>query len=183
LRNQPERHHPIGQLADGRVEVNFQTINPYTGAPENWEILAPWRANDYSNPDKPTFNPALPFDPTGVPLAEQFQISGLLGNDNISFIDAPYVAFAGTPAEKTIYPLDIGDLNSRSTDFVSMIDGGPDNDILRGTAGRDRIDGGSGDDILYGLQGDDRLWGNSAAGEGDISGEYDRLFGGRGDDA
>ena len=34
----------IGQLADGRIHVDFRTTNPYTGAAEQWQILAPWRA-------------------------------------------------------------------------------------------------------------------------------------------
>ncbi|MCX7893546.1 MAG: PA14 domain-containing protein, partial [Burkholderiales bacterium] len=163
----------VGQLADGRIHVNFTTINPLSGLTESWEILAPWRAKNADG----SLNPA------GRPLVEQFRISGLLGDDTISFVAAPYVAFPGTPAAKTVLPLDIGDLNARSDDFVGVIDGGPGNDLLRGTAGRDRLDGGSGDDILYGLAGDDRLWGNSTAGdESPDTGEYDILFGGRGDD-
>ena len=43
--HQPARHILIGQLADGRIHVDFQTVNPITGAHEAWQILAPWRAN------------------------------------------------------------------------------------------------------------------------------------------
>src|SRR5438094_895578 len=175
----------IGQLADGRVHVNFQTINPHTGAHEAWEILAPWRANDTSNPAKPAFNPSLPLDPDGRPLVEQFRISGLLGDDNISFVAEPYQAFAGTPAEKTVLPLDIGDLNDRSDDFVGVIDGGPDDDTLTGTAGRDRLDGGSGDDMLFGGTGLAFMYGNGGndvlnRADGSV---FESLDGGLGGDA
>jgi Ca2+-binding RTX toxin-like protein len=156
----------IGQLADGRAHVNMQTIDPDTGDTLNWEILVPWRSA-----------PSAGF-PLGKPLVEQFRISGLLGDDNISFVDQPYTAFG-----RNIAPLDIGDLNARSDDFVGVIDGGPGNDILRGTAGRDRLDGMSGSDTLYGLAGDDRLWGDSTSGEeAGPSNDYDILFGGRGND-
>ena len=156
----------IGQLADGRAHVNMQTIDPDTGATLNWEILVPWRSA-----------PSAAF-PLGRPLVEQFRISGLLGDDNISFVDAPYTAFG-----RNIAPLDIGDLNARSDDFVGVIDGGPGNDILRGTAGRDRLDGMSGSDTLFGLAGDDRLWGDSTSGEeAGPSNDYDKIFGGRGND-
>src|SRR5690349_1481000 len=156
----------IGQLADGRAHVNMQTIDPDTGDTLNWEILVPWRSA-----------PSAGF-PLGKPLVEQFRISGLLGDDNISFVDQPYTAFG-----RNIQPLDIGDLNARSNDFVGVIDGGPGDDILRGTAGRDRLDGMSGSDTLYGLAGDDRLWSDSTSGdEAGPSNDYDILFGGRGND-
>ena len=129
------------------------------------------------------YDPAQPLDPDGKPLVEQFRISGLVRDDDIEFVADPYQANAGTPAEVTVLPLDIGDLNERSNDFVGVIDGGPGDDILIGTAGRDRLDGGSGSDTLYGLAGDDRLWGDSTAGEESAStSDYDILYGGRGDD-
>ncbi|CAB5141075.1 Alkaline phosphatase (EC [Olavius algarvensis associated proteobacterium Delta 3] len=174
----------IGQLADGRIHVNFTTQNPSTGAVESWQIIAPWRANvtdavttqDY-------FDPLQPLDPLGTPLVEQFRISGLMRDDEIRFVAEPYVAYDGTPAAVTVFPLDIGDLNARSDDFVGVIDGGPGDDVLSGTAGRDRIDGGSGSDTIYGLAGDDRLWGDSTAGsETPANDDYDIFFGGRGDD-
>ncbi|MFN0040815.1 MAG: LamG-like jellyroll fold domain-containing protein, partial [Burkholderiales bacterium] len=174
----------IGQLADGRIHVDFRTINPFTGAQEAWEILAPWRANAVTPVTNVAyFDPSLPLNPTGSPLVEQFRISGLLRDDNIEFIANSYVANAGTSAAKTVLPLDIGDLDSRSNDFVGVIDGGPGEDLLIGTAGRDRIDGGGGSDRIFGLAGDDRLWGDSTAGEEAASNsDYDVLFGGRGDD-
>ncbi len=122
----------IGQLADGRIHVDFQTTNPNTGAHEAWQILAPWRANvDPSADDDPStvgdayYDPALPLDPAGKPLVEQFRISGLMRDDDIEFVADPYLANAGTPAQVTVLPLDIGDLNERSNDFVGVIDGGP----------------------------------------------------------
>ena len=173
----------IGQLADGRIHVDFRTTNPYTGAAEQWEILAPWRANVVPAFGGDYFDPAQPFDPNGTPLVEQFRVSGLMRDDDIEFVADPYQANAGTPAEVTVLPLDIGDLNARSNDFVGVIDGGPGDDLLVGTAGRDRIDGGSGSDTIYGLAGDDRLWGDSTAGEESVStSDYDIIYGGRGDD-
>ena len=47
------------------------------------------------------------------------------------------------------------DLNNRSNDFVGVIDGGPGNDTLKGSSGRDRLDGGVGSDTLYGFDGDE----------------------------
>ncbi len=173
----------IGQLADGRIHVDFRTTNPFTGAAEQWEIVAPWRANVDPAVGESYFDPALPLDPTGTPLVEQFRISGLMRQDDIEFVDGPYQAYAGTAAAVTVLPLDIGDLNERSDDFVGVIDGGPGDDYMVGTAGRDRIDGGSGSDTIFGLAGDDRLWGESTAGEESAStSDYDILYGGRGDD-
>ncbi|MHC5112514.1 MAG: calcium-binding protein, partial [Planctomycetota bacterium] len=163
----------IGQLADGRIHVNFSTVNPFTGADESWQILAPWRAN-ITDPatTQDYFDPLLPLNPVGAPLVEQFRISGLMRDDDISFVADPYVAFEGTPAAVNVLPLDIGDLNARSDDFVGVIDGGPGDD-----------DGGSGSDTIFGLAGDDRLWGDSTAGEETASTfDYDIIFGGRGDD-
>ncbi|HEY4634386.1 MAG TPA: calcium-binding protein, partial [Candidatus Limnocylindrales bacterium] len=156
----------IGQLADGRAHVNMQTVDPDTGGTLNWEILVPWRSP-----------PTAEF-PLGRPLVEQFRISGLLRDDHIAFVADPYTAFG-----RDIDALDIGDLTARSDDFVGVIDGGPGDDVLIGTAGRDRIDGMSGSDILFGLAGDDRLWGDSTSSdESGPSNDYDILFGGRGND-
>ena len=62
---------------------------------------------------------------------------------------------------------------SHSVDFGVTIDGGSDNDALRGGSGDDLIFGGTGNDMLAGQDGNDKL----LAGEG-----TDDLFGGRGDD-
>ena len=102
----------------------------------------------------------------GTPLVEQFRIAGLSGNDSIEF---------ATGRNR----IDVSELVSRSTDFVAVIDGGPGNDILRGTDARDRLDGGSGSDLVYGFGGDDRIWGDS--GDGDIN-DFDVLFAGQGND-
>ena len=106
-------------------------------------------------------------DAQGKPLVEQFRISGLLGNDTIGFVQE------GDQA------LDLSALTGRSNDFVGVIDGGPGNDSLRGTVGRDRLDGGSGSDTLFGFAGDDRLWGDGGAG---LAADHDVLFAGQGND-
>ncbi|HEY4636255.1 MAG TPA: calcium-binding protein, partial [Rhodospirillales bacterium] len=146
----------IGQTADGRSDgrPRGQLYVDFNGH----DIFAPWRS-------APTAG-----NPLGVPLVEQIRVSGLVGDDDIAFLDL---------SAPGVEPLDIGDLNARSDDYVGVIDGGPGNDILRGTAGRDRLDGGFGSDTLYGLAGDDRLWGDT--GEGfDI--DHDVLFAGQGND-
>ena len=80
---------------------------------------------------------AVWLDEQGQPRIEQMRVSGLLGNDRIEFVE-------DTGA------LDLSVLSSRGRDFVAVIDGGPDNDTLRGTPGRDRLDGGTGSDTLFG---------------------------------
>jgi Ca2+-binding RTX toxin-like protein len=104
-------------------------------------------------------------DETG-PLVEQFNIAGLGGNDFIEFVQGEG-------------ELDLAVLNDRSIDWVGVVDGGPGNDVILGTEGRDRIDGGEGSDIAYGFGGDDRLWGDSGVAP---TTDYDRLFGGQGHD-
>jgi Ca2+-binding RTX toxin-like protein len=105
---------------------------------------------------------------SGVPAIEQFSISGLAGKDRIEFV-------SGQNA------LDVHALTARSNDWVAVINGGPGDDILRGTTGRDRMDGGAGKDAIFGLGGDDRLWGDAGEGDGSSS-DYDKLFGGSGND-
>ena len=105
-------------------------------------------------------------------LVEQFRVSGLLGQDTIEFAD-------GTVTGEIA--LDLSPLNERSNDFVAVFDGGPGNDILRGTDGRDRLDGGRGSDVLIGLGGDDRLWGDGGTGIGSPA-DHDRLYAGQGND-
>jgi len=102
----------------------------------------------------------------GKPLVEQFRISGLAGNDLIDFAQ-------GANA------LDVSGLAARSNDFVTVIDGGPGDDVITGTAGRDRVNGGKGSDTIYGLGGDDRLWGDT--GDGVLT-DLDTLYGGQGND-
>lgn len=158
----------IGQLADGRIHVFYQTVHPDTGDIEQREILAPWRAN----------NPDGSLNPTGEPLVEQFRITTLSNDDVVEFIQEGYSVFG-----RDIEVLDIGDLDSRSNDYVSVIDGGPDDDILIGTPSRDLIDGFSGSDTMFGLAGDDRLWGHGSAGsEAASTNDLDIFFGGRGND-
>ncbi|MCY2989541.1 MAG: hypothetical protein NTY19_16945, partial [Planctomycetota bacterium] len=105
-------------------------------------------------------------DANGVPLIEQFRVSGLRGQDQLEFVEGPTA-------------IDVSALTARSNDWVGVIDGGPDNDTLVGSNARDRLDGGSGSDVIYGLGGDDSLWGG---GEGDHSGDHDQLYGGQGND-
>ncbi|MDF8335189.1 calcium-binding protein [Novosphingobium cyanobacteriorum] len=64
----------------------------------------------------------------------------------------------------------------------SLLDGGDDNDSIRGTAGDDIITGGGGNDWIDGRAGSDLLSGGTGADQ--ISGGLgqDRLFGGDGDD-
>jgi len=104
----------------------------------------------------------------GTPLVEQFRVSGLMGDDVLEFA-------AGDEA------LDLSALAGRVGDWVGVLDGGPGNDVLVGTALRDRLDGGRGSDKLYGLAGDDRLWGDGGAGLG-LPTDVDQLFAGGGDD-
>ncbi|MHC4880466.1 MAG: LamG-like jellyroll fold domain-containing protein, partial [Planctomycetota bacterium] len=99
-------------------------------------------------------------------LVEQFRIAGLSGDDRIEFATGPNAP-------------EFSSLNQRSREFAAYIDGGPGNDTLGGTSGRDRLDGGSGSDSLSGFAGDDRLFGDG--GDGSAS-DHDILFGGQGDD-
>ncbi|RLC09329.1 MAG: hypothetical protein DRH43_08470, partial [Deltaproteobacteria bacterium] len=107
-------------------------------------------------------------DADGKPTVEQFRISGLAGNDDIGFVE-------GASA------VDVSDLTDRSNDWVAVIDGGPGNDILRGTGARDRLDGGSGSDKVYGFGGDDLLWGDGGPGQG-LPDDFDRIYAGQGND-
>ena len=106
-------------------------------------------------------------DADGVPLVEQFRISGLMGDDTIEFVHGAT-------------GIDFSPLAGRQ-DWVGVIDGGPGNDVLTGSDARDRLDGGRGSDRLYGYGGDDRLWGDGGPGMGSASDE-DWLFAGSGND-
>ncbi len=110
---------------------------------------------------------AVWFDDQGVARVEQLRVSGLLGDDTIEIVDA------GPRA------LDLSSLIGRSRDFVAVFDGGPGDDLLRGSVGRDRLDGGSGSDTLFGLGGDDRLYGDGGSG---FSEDHDVLYAGQGND-
>ncbi|MBE3133464.1 MAG: hypothetical protein IMZ55_08310, partial [Acidobacteria bacterium] len=105
-------------------------------------------------------------DAAGTPLVEQFRLAGGMGDDVLGFVGGPGA-------------VDMTALNARSRDWVAAIDGGPGNDILLGTGGRDRLDGGPGSDLLYGFGGDDRLWGDGGFGS---PADSDVLFGGTGND-
>ncbi|MEO1995639.1 MAG: hypothetical protein ABGZ17_10235, partial [Planctomycetaceae bacterium] len=113
-----------------------------------------------------------------TPRIEQFRVSGLMGDDQIEFLDTADAAYKHGDGYRA---LQVSLLNDRTDDFTAVIDGGPGDDILKGTAARDRIDGGYGSDIIYGLAGDDRLWGDGGPGQGRSS-DHDRIFGGQGHD-
>ncbi|MEX0330765.1 MAG: LEPR-XLL domain-containing protein, partial [Puniceicoccaceae bacterium] len=157
----------IGQFAadDPRLVVQINSIFPPAGVntdvilsdvetTRSLEVVAEWK------------------DDNGVPLVEQFRIAGFGGDDTIGFVDGSGL----------LEPLDIGALASRGVtvkDFIGVIDGGPGDDVLTGTSGRDRLDGGEGSDILFGLGGDDRLWGDDGVGN---PGDLDVLYAGQGND-
>ncbi|NLF31546.1 MAG: LEPR-XLL domain-containing protein, partial [Planctomycetes bacterium] len=107
-------------------------------------------------------------DADGSALVEQFQLSGLAGNDVLGFVNE------GPGA------VDFSDINTRGRDWVGVIYGGGGDDVLHGTTGRDRLLGDSGSDTLYGYDGDDRLFGDMGPGDG--PGVVDRLFAGAGND-
>ena len=99
------------------------------------------------------------------PLVEQFQIASLMGDDTV---------------QVDLLPATITDLAALpGSDWVTVISGGPGDDILGGTLGRDRINGGSGSDHVFGFAGSDRLWGDFFDGN---STDTDRLFAGAGND-
>jgi len=120
-------------------------------------------------------------DPNGLPLVEQFQIAGLAGNDTLRFIDSTMDFVGVNTTIGGVEPLDVSDLDSRSDDWVGVLDGGSGNDTLQGSGARDRIDGGRGSDTIYGMAGDDQLWGDGGPTQGNLS-DYDRMFGGAGND-
>ena len=118
----------------------------------------------------PPFDVTLPVawrSAVGVPLVEQFRISGLAGDDKIGFEAGPTA-------------LNLSALSGRSNDFVGVFDGGEGGDTLFGGAARDRLDGGAGNDTLFGFGGDDRLFGHDGAVL--LSSDHDVLFGGAGND-
>lgn len=120
-------------------------------------------------------------DLNGLPLVEQFRISGLGGNDHIEFIRKSRKVSINA-VEIDVTPLDVSDLTERSNDWVGVIDGGPDNDTLIGTDARDRIDGGRGDDTSFGYGGNDQLWGDGGPGQGNPMEDKDILYAGSGND-
>lgn len=121
-------------------------------------------------------------DGDGQLLIEQIQLAGLAGDDIIGFVTADSVLPNGVdnPVVQGVSdPLDLSQLAERSREFVGVFDGNSGDDILIGSAGRDRLDGGPGSDTLYGFAGDDRLWGDGGGGS---SQDVDVLFAGQGND-
>ena len=126
----------------------------YTGTdPANPQNLRTWQVNWRAGNT-----------PTSKVLVEQIQIAGLMGNDSISV---------------SLLPTTITQMAYTQT-WLTVLDGGPGNDVIRGTDGPDRIDGGPGSDILYGNGGDDRLWGDTQ--NGDPVHDTDTFYGGLGSD-
>src|SRR5439155_26679515 len=107
--------HGLGRLASlvlsdlnavARDELHFaegqQGVPPLDIEINGRHISAPWR------------------DAKAAPLVEQFQVSGLGGDDRIEFAQGPSA-------------VDVSDLTARSDDWVAVIDGGPGNDVLMGS--------------------------------------------------
>jgi Ca2+-binding RTX toxin-like protein len=89
--------------------------------------------------------------------------AGGAGNDQIGRRCGPGVArLTGGPGNDMISACDSG-TPDRDAGPVKVIDGGPGQDSLNGSAGRDRITGDAGIDGLYGQRGRDRLDGGPGA--------------------
>src|SRR5262249_57719467 len=89
-------------LASGQTGSDRMVVDIASGTARNRTLVVRWR-ND-----------------RGEPVVEQVRVSGLLGDDDIAFVQAANA-------------LDVGGLGARSNDFVGVIDGGPGNDTLAGT--------------------------------------------------
>ncbi len=145
----------IGAGRDGKfLKVTF--TDPVTSAKR--EIEARWATEELQDDETVKF----------TPLVEQIRVAGLTGDDTIAF----------TQGDEA---LDLSVLSARSRDFVTVIEGGPGNDVLSGSNGRDRIDGGRGSDVIYGFAGDDRLWGDQGADDGSVA-DHDVIYAGTGND-
>ncbi len=115
---------------------------------------------------------------------EQFQVSGLGGNDQIGF-GLRSAELGGGAIFSTFDissrndrdPIDLKSVAARSRDWIAVFDGGGGNDLLVGSPGRDRLDAGAGSDIVFGLGDDDRLFTDNGGGS---AGDVDIAFGGQG---
>ncbi|MCP5307613.1 MAG: hypothetical protein H6953_19580, partial [Chromatiaceae bacterium] len=145
-----------------RESVAGEQILDTAGAPTGGVAVGGQLAVEYND----ALLEAIWLDESGAPRIEQFRVSGLLGDDEISFVQ-------GEGA------LDLSSLADRSRDFVGVFDGGPGDDLLIGSEARDRLDGGSGSDTLFGNAGDDRLWGDGGVG---FTTDLDILYAGQGND-
>lgn len=145
----------IGAGSDGKfLKVTF--TDPVTAATR--EVEARWAAEELQDDQSIRF----------TPLVEQIRVAGLTGDDTITFAQGDD-------------ELDLSVLSARSRDFVTVLEGGPGNDVLSGSNGRDRIDGGRGSDVIYGFAGDDRLWGDQGSEDGSVA-DHDVIFAGAGND-
>ncbi len=120
-------------------------------------------------------------NPTGIPLIEQFRVNGEEGNDTIEFLTTAQAQQLYGSTDPGAAALDVSEISARSTDWVSVLDGGPGDDTIQGTSGNDLIDGGPGSDVIYGMAGDDQLWGDQQN-RTTPSSDYDLLYGGAGND-
>ncbi len=120
----------------------------------------------------------------GAGEVEQFQVSGLGGNDQIGFGirgaelggGAIFSSF-DIASRNDREPIDLKSVAARSRDWIAVFDGGGGNDLLVGSLGRDRLDAGAGSDIVFGLGDDDRLFADNGGGS---AGDFDIAFGGQG---
>lgn len=135
-----------------------------------------------STPAEPTFTVTWMHDGVDglVPLVEQFQIQGLSGDDVIT-IDLSDEIISQLSASSGAFRAADGSIRfdtlSMARPWLTTITGGPGNDVIHGTNGRDYVDGGDGCDTIYGRGGDDRLRG----GAGNAT-DFDRLYAGPGND-
>lgn len=107
-------------------------------------------------------------------LIEQIHVAGLMGDDRI-VLD---VSQEATTKVASLFKDDTTGA-PRLEIWFSVLMGGPGNDIVVGSGGRDQVFGGPGSDLLYGLGGDDRIWGDFLDGELE---DLDHLFAGQGND-
>ncbi|MHC4696222.1 MAG: calcium-binding protein, partial [Planctomycetota bacterium] len=105
-------------------------------------------------------------DSDANPLVEQFQISGLMGDDRIE-------AHLTAETIEQLRGVTPGD------PWVTVLSGGPGWDEVLGSAGRDSINGGPGSDMLFGFAGNDRIWGAEILANLE---DHDLLFAGQGND-
>ncbi|MDV6029537.1 MAG: hypothetical protein F9B45_05405 [Phycisphaera sp. RhM] len=132
------------------LQVDYTAASSDPGAPLR-QIMVDWRSNDFRL----------------TPVVEQIQVAGLIGDDDLS-------------VELRADTLEEMRANTAGVTWTTVLNGGPGDDTVRGTLGRDRIDGGPGSDRLYGYAGDDRIWGDFFS--GDSLSDTDYLYAGQGND-